>query len=165
VTIPSTPQGTDLGIIGTAANAVTVASYDNYAAAQRAVDFLSDEKFPVEHTAIVGSDLLLVEKVTGRLTVARAALAGASAGAWFGLLAGVLFSLFTRGGALNWIAMVVVAVVVFALWGAVFGAVAHATTGGRRDFASRSGIVASRYEVRVTAEHAPEASRRLLRLT
>jgi uncharacterized membrane protein len=151
-------------MIGPAATAVTVASYDNYAAAQRAVDFLSDEKFPVEHTAIVGSDLMLVEKVTGRLTVARAALAGASAGAWFGVLAGLLFGLFTRGGALNWFAMIVVAVVIFAFWGAVFAAVAHAMTGGRRDFASRSALTAGRYEVRVTAEHAPKAGQLLLRL-
>jgi uncharacterized membrane protein len=144
---------------------VTVASYDNYLGAQRAVDFLSDQKFPVEHTVIVGSDLALVEKVTGRLTTARAALAGASGGAWFGLLVGLLFGLFVRGGALNWLAMIVLTVLFVAFWGAVFGAVTHAMTGGRRDFVSRSALIAGRYEVRVTAEHAAQASQLLQRLT
>ena len=42
-----------------------IASYGDYAGAQRAIDYLSDKGFPVEHTAIVGSDLRLVEQVTG----------------------------------------------------------------------------------------------------
>ena len=50
---------------------VTSATYDTYAEAQRAVDYLSDNKFPVEHTAIIGTDLRLVENVTGRLTVGQ----------------------------------------------------------------------------------------------
>ena len=62
-----------------------MASYDDYALAQRAVDQLSDDGFPVEHLDIVGSDLRLVERVTGRLTKGRAAAAGAASGAWFGV--------------------------------------------------------------------------------
>ena len=46
----------------------TVARFDDYEAAQRAVDQLSDDGFPVETLDIVGSDLHLVERVTGRLT-------------------------------------------------------------------------------------------------
>src|SRR5262245_33571696 len=53
---------------------VTVATYETYAEAQRAVDYLSDNGFPVQHTAIIGTDLRLVETVTGRLTIARAAV-------------------------------------------------------------------------------------------
>lgn len=48
-----------------------VGSYPTYEGAQRAVDFLSDSHFPVERTAIVGSDLRMVETVLGRLTAAR----------------------------------------------------------------------------------------------
>ena len=55
----------------------TVARFDDYEAAQRAVDQLSDNGFPVEKLDIVGSDLRLIERVTGRLTKARAAGAGA----------------------------------------------------------------------------------------
>ena len=52
-----------------------VGTYDTYVEAQRAVDFLSDEQFPVQHVSIVGSDLKMVENVLGRLTRGRAALA------------------------------------------------------------------------------------------
>src|SRR5690242_1426536 len=70
-------------------------SYDNYAAAQRAVDTLSDAGFPVQTAAIVGSDLRLEETVTGRLTNGRAALMGLVSGAVFGLIVGLFLGLFT----------------------------------------------------------------------
>ena len=41
----------------------TVASYDDYAEAERAVDYLSDHGFPVERVAIVGHGLRYVEQV------------------------------------------------------------------------------------------------------
>jgi hypothetical protein len=47
---------------------LTIGTYDTYREAQRAVDYLSDQKFPVEHTTIVGNNLRQVEKITGRLT-------------------------------------------------------------------------------------------------
>jgi hypothetical protein len=74
----------------------TVARFDEYEAAQRAVDRLSDDGFPVGKLDIVGSDLRLIERVTGRLTTARAAGAGAISGLWVGLLIGALLALFTR---------------------------------------------------------------------
>ncbi len=43
-----------------------IASYSTYDDAQRAVDTLSDHRFPVDRVTIVGSDLRLVERVTGR---------------------------------------------------------------------------------------------------
>jgi hypothetical protein len=73
----------------------TVARFDDYGSAQRAVDRLSDDGFPVEQLDIVGSDLQMVERVTGRLTKWRAAAAGAVSGMWAGLLIGILFGLFT----------------------------------------------------------------------
>src|SRR5215210_4945904 len=36
-----------------------IASYNSYAEAQRAVDYLSDERFPVERVSIVAEDLRL----------------------------------------------------------------------------------------------------------
>jgi hypothetical protein len=59
------------------------------------VDTLSDREYPMAGVTIVGADVRLVEVVTGRLTTARAALAGAGSGAWFGLLIGVIISLGT----------------------------------------------------------------------
>jgi hypothetical protein len=35
----------------------SLAVYDEYAAAQKAVDFLSDKEFPVQNCMIVGTDL------------------------------------------------------------------------------------------------------------
>jgi hypothetical protein len=140
---------------------VSVGTYPDYALAQKAVDYLSDNKFAVEHTAIVGTDLRLVENVLGRLTTARAALAGAASGAWFGLFIGLLFGIFSNS---NWIAVIVVTVLIGAVWGAVFGAIAHATTGGRRDFASRSSLQAGQYAITVDAEVAEEARALLTRL-
>jgi hypothetical protein len=123
-----------------------IATYDVYAEAQRAVDFLSDEGFPVQNVSIVGSDLKMVEKVTGRLTRGRAAAAGAASGAWFGLFVGVLLALFAKDGT-NVIALVVSALLYGAAFGAIFGFVGHALSGGKRDFTSRSKIASSRYEI------------------
>jgi heat induced stress protein YflT len=140
---------------------VTIATYADYEAAQRAIDYLSDNDFPVQWTSIVGTDLRLVERVTGRLTTVRAALAGAASGAWFGLFIGLLFGFFSRSG---WLAVMVVAVLIGAAWGAAFGAVAHGMTGGRRDFSSRSTLQAAQYAVTVDAEYANQARQLLTRL-
>ncbi|HEU5108299.1 MAG TPA: general stress protein [Micromonosporaceae bacterium] len=138
---------------------VTVGTFGTYAEAQAAVDRLSDNRFPVEHAAIVGTDLRLVERVLGRMTTGRAALAGAASGAWFGLFLGLLFSIFSDA---NWFAVILVGVLVGALWGAVFGAVAHAMTGGRRDFTSTRSLEARQYAVTVAAEHAEQARQLLV---
>ena len=45
----------------------TIASYPTYQEAERAVDHLSDQGFPVERVAIIGQDVRLVEQVTGRM--------------------------------------------------------------------------------------------------
>jgi hypothetical protein len=135
---------------------VTVAAYDNYPDAQRAVDVLSDHRFPVDRVAIVGNDVHLVEQAVGRTTVARAALAGAGTGAWIGLLIGLLLGLFAVDG---WWAILLTGAALGGVWGAVFGAIAHATTGGRRDIASVSALRASEYTVVVDADHAEQAIR------
>src|SRR5215469_6841814 len=101
----------------------TVARFDDYASAQRAVDRLSDDGFPVEKLDIVGSDVRLIERVTGRLTTARSSSAGALSGLWVGLLIGLLLGLLTSGRA--WLGVIALAVGVGALWGAVLGFVVH----------------------------------------
>jgi hypothetical protein len=123
----------------------TVGRFDDYERAQRAVDRLSDDGFPVEKLDIVGSGLHLVEQVTGRLTKTRAAGAGAVSGLWAGLLFGVLLGLFTSGHSFLVVAATGAALGV--LWGAVFGYVAHASTRGRRDFSSVRQLVATRYDL------------------
>lgn len=133
----------------------TVARYDDYASAQAAVDRLSDEGFPVSHLSIVGSDLRLVEQVTGRLTKASAALSGAASGAWFGLFVGILLGLFTTGN--GWLGMLGVGLGVGAAWGALFGFLAHAMTGGRRDFSAVRSLAAAHYDVIANASQVDRA--------
>ncbi|HEX5565882.1 MAG TPA: general stress protein [Streptomyces sp.] len=133
----------------------TVASYSSYQEAQNVVDRLSDERFPVESIDIVGSDLRLVEHVTGRLTKARAAAAGAAAGAWFGLLIGLLVGLFTPGP--TWLGLILGGILIGAVWGAAFGFAGHAATGGKRDFSSVQSLAASHYDVIVRGGHAEQA--------
>src|SRR3954451_14839429 len=99
---------------------VQVGSYDTYEQAQSAVDYLSDEKFAVENVTIIGTDLRMVETVTGRLTTGRALAAGAAGGAWWGLCVGLLLGIFsTDGGA--WIGSVLTGLLIGLVFGALFG--------------------------------------------
>jgi hypothetical protein len=143
---------------------VQVGSYDSYAQAQAAVDYLSDQKFPVENVTIVGTDLRLVEKVLGRLTVGRAIAAGAAGGAWWGLFVGLLLGIFATSGS-TWIAAVLTGLVIGLVFGALFGWVGYASTRGRRDFTSISQIVAGRYDVLCAPDRAEEARALLARFS
>ncbi len=150
------PMGGSIADLG-----VIVASYPQYAQAQRAVDYLSDNQFPVDTVSIVGSNLSIVERVLGRLTTAKAALSGLAAGAWFGLFIGLLFGIFTTR---NWFAVVFTALAIGAVWGAIFGAIGHAATRGARDFLSRSSLAAGSYEVLVSGPQAERARAMLANL-
>ncbi|MDP9866258.1 MULTISPECIES: general stress protein [Streptosporangium] len=147
----STPLATEVVV-----DRRVLVGYDNYLAAQRAVDSLSDAGFPVEHVAIVGSDLKLEETVTGRMTNGRAALAGAGSGAAFGAVVGMFLGLFTST-TMSFIVLVLWAALWGAVMGAAFGFINHFFTHGKRDFASRSAIVAGRYDVLVAASHLDHA--------
>lgn len=81
-----------------------VASYPIHAEAQQAIDRLADAAFPVQYSEIVGRDVRLVERVTGRMSDGRAAAVGAVTGAWLGLFIGLLVGLFTFGPA--WIGLI-----------------------------------------------------------
>jgi hypothetical protein len=127
----------------------TVARFDDYESAQRAVDRLSDGGFPVEKLDVVGSGLQLVERVTGRLTRGRAAGAGALSGLWAGLLLGILLGillgLFTPGH--SFLAVAATGAALGTAWGAVVGYIAHARTKGQRDFSSVRQLVATHYDL------------------
>ena len=136
----------------------SLAVYDDYAAAQKSVDFLSDRHFPVENCMIVGTDLKRVERITGRLTTGRVALGGLVSGIWLGLFVGLIFALFTSEGAL---AVILSTVAIGALFGVIWALVGYAATRGRRDFSSVTSVVATKYEVLVEHKVA-EAARELL---
>ena len=146
-----------------------IASFGDYAAAQRAVDYLSDEKFAVEHVALVGRGLKFVEQVTGRLNWGRAALNGLLSGTSTGLFIGLLLALFfpemeigpdgvLEPAGFNW-SLLLLSTAVGAVFGLIFGLIAYAMTGGKRDFTSVGAMRAETYDLLVDADHADEAER------
>ena len=138
VTDPQMPTGTE------------VASYETYAQARAGVDFLSDAGFDVSAITIVGSDLHLVERVKGRLTIARASLSGASSGGLWGALCGMLMSAGqSAGGTGSW---VVGGIIVGALIGMALSALSFIIRGRSRDLVSSQQVVAQRYAVLASAD-------------
>ena len=139
----------------------SLAVYDDYAAAQKAVDFLSDQHFPVEQCMIVGTDLKRIERITGRLTTGRVALGGLVSGVWLGLFVGLIFALFTSEGAL---VTIISTMLIGALFGVIWALVGYAATRGQRDFSSVTSVVATRYEVLVEHKVAAQARELLAQL-
>ncbi len=131
--IPSIPKGDVL------------ASYDTYPEAQQAVDKLAHATLDVSKVSIVGSDLKTVERVTGRLSYGKVALAGAASGAWFGLFFGLLLTFFLNSS--NVLLYAIAAIVIGAGFGILFGIVSYAVTRRTRDYSSTHQVLASRYEV------------------
>ena len=128
--------------------------YTDYRDAQRAVDYLSDNEFPVENCMIVGTELKQIERVVGRLTWGRVLAGGALSGAWFGVFIGLILSLFESVNVLG----VVVSTVIFgAIFGAIWAAIGYNLTGGQRDFQSVTQVVATKYEVLVEHKFAMQA--------
>ncbi len=134
--------------------------YDDYAQAQRVVDYLSDNEFAVNNLAIVGTELKSVERVTGRLTRGRVAAAGAVSGFWMGLFVGIAFALFSTEGQAGFL---LTTPLLGALFGLVWGQIGFSaiTRGGTRDFSSVTQVVATKYEVLVEHKLA-EAARAMV---
>jgi hypothetical protein len=139
----------------------SLAVYDDYAAAQKTVDFLSDNKFPVEQCMIVGTDLKRIERITGRLTTGRVALGGLLSGIWLGLFVGLVLSLFADN---NFLATVLATVVFGAAFGVIWALVGYAATRGQRDFSSVTAVVATKYEVLVEHKSLTQARELLTKL-
>lgn len=133
----------------------SLGTYDQYAEAQKAVDYLSDNAFPVENCLIVGTDLKQIERVTGRLTTGRVAAAGAASGAWLGLFIGLIFGLFSDKN--DWLTTVFSTVAMGLAFGLVWTLIGYAATRGQRDFSSVKQVVATKYEVLVEHKHLAKA--------
>ncbi|HEY0605923.1 MAG TPA: general stress protein [Herpetosiphonaceae bacterium] len=143
-------------------NRRTIATYATYAEAQRAVDHLSDQSFPVQRVAIVADGLKFVEQVTGRLNYGRALLNGAISGALTGAFIGFLFGLFSFFTPLvSAINLALTGLLIGAVIGAIFGLISYALSGGQRDFSSLTTMQADRYHVMADPEVADDAERLL----
>ncbi|MGW4124004.1 general stress protein [Nocardia sp. NPDC004711] len=138
-----------------------VGSYPTYAEAQRAVDYLADNQFPVEGVTIVGVDLMQVERVLYRLTWGKVIGGGMVSGAWLGLFLGLLLSMFTPGGTIGPLVVGLVGGIIFGL---ISASIPYAATRGQRDFASTMQLVAGRYDVLCDPKTAEQARDMLARL-
>ncbi|MGV9665066.1 general stress protein [Nocardia niigatensis] len=147
--LPTPPSGWPIG------------SYPTYAEAQRAVDYLADNQFPVEGVTIVGVDLMQVERVLYRLTWGKVIGGGMVSGAWLGLFLGLLLSMFTSGGAVGPLVVGLVGGIIFGL---ISASIPYAATRGQRDFASTMQLVAGRYDVLCDPKTAEQARDMLARL-
>ena len=124
----------------------SVGIYNTYDDAQRAVDYLADEKFEVQNLAIVGTELKSVERVLGRRNWGTVIAQGVQSGLSTGLLVALVLLIFTPTG-MNFLALFVVALGIGILLGIGFAALGYALSRGRRDFTSISQTVATKYEV------------------
>lgn len=122
-----------------------VAAYPTYAQAAASVEYLGKHDFALQDVTIVGSDLQLVERVTGKLTAGKLAAAGAASGAWMGLFVGLVMTMFSQTKSL--LALIVFTIAIGAVFGAIMGLLGYSMTKGRRDFTSASQVVARRYDV------------------
>ena len=147
--LPEPPKGWPIG------------SYGTYAEAQRAVDFLSDEQFPVQHVTIVGVDLMQVERVTGRLTWPRVLAGGALSGAWLGIFIGLVLGVFRSSLGESLIAGLVAGI----FFGLITAGLQYAMAHGTRDFSSTLQLVAGRYDVLCDPASAEQGRDLLGRLT
>jgi len=129
--------------------------------AQRAVDYLSDQQFPVEQVTIVGVDLMQVERVTGRLTWPKVLGGGVATGAWLGIFIGLLLGLITG----NTLVPLVYGLIAGVVFGLITSAVPYAMARGTRDFSSTMQLVAGRYDVLCDPQNAEKARDLLARLT
>ena len=123
----------------------SVGIYNSYADAQKAVDYLSDEKFEVQNLAIVGTDLKSVERVLGRRNWGTVITQGLQSGISTGLLVGLVMLIFTKPTSYFVLLLVSLAIGITLAIG--FSAAGYAMTRGKRDFTSVTQTVATKYEV------------------
>jgi hypothetical protein len=135
-----------------------LSTVDTYSEAQSIVNRLAHAGYDVSNIAIVGRDLVTVERVTGRLTYARVALRGALNGAWFGLFFSLVLSLLSEPTT-TFVMPAVIAI--GAGMGVLITLALYAIRRRRHDFSSVQQVLASRYEVTVPSGTAGAAQRAL----
>lgn len=149
VGLPVPPKGWPIG------------SYPTYAEAQKAVDHLSDNEFPVEQVTIVGVDLMQVERVTGRLSWPKVLGGGVLTGAWLGIFIGLVLGFFSPN---PWSSLLT-GLIAGVFFGLITSAIPYAMARGTRDFSSTMQLVAGRYDVLCDPQNAERARDMLARLT
>ena len=119
-------------------------SVDTYPEAQSIVNRLTHAGYPVANIAIVGRDLVTVERVLGRMTYARVALKGALNGAWFGLFIGFLMGVTATGAETVYVPATMA---IGAGVGMLVNLVIYSLRRKRQDFSSVQQVIASVYDI------------------
>jgi hypothetical protein len=140
----------------------SVGIYNSYADAQKAVDFLADEKFEVQNLAIVGTDLKSVERVLGRRNWGTVITQGMQSGVSTGLLVALVLLIFAQPG--SFLLLLAVSLAIGIALGVGFNAAAYAMSRGKRDFTSITQTVATKYEVLCEHKVAVQAREMLQRM-
>ena len=123
----------------------SVGIYNSYTDAQKAVDYLADEKFEVQNLAIVGTDLKSVERVLGRRNWGTVVTQGLQSGVSTGLLVALVLLIFAQPA--SFLLLLAVSLAIGVALGIGFSAAAYAMSRGKRDFTSITQTVATKYEV------------------
>ena len=126
----------------------TVASFSDYARAQRAVSTLVTGEVPPRDIAIVGTGLRSIERVTGRLGWGSAARTGALNGALLGVLFAAIVVLSMPEAPMQLFAGVLFVGIAF---GMLMSLISYSFVRRRRDYASIVQVVAETFEVTVAA--------------
>jgi hypothetical protein len=140
----------------------SVGIFNTYADAQKAVDYLADEKFAVQNLAIVGTELKSVERVLGRKSWSTVLSSGVSSGVSTGLIVGIIMLIFTRPASV--LVLILSCLALGVAIGLAFAAAGYAMTRGKRDFTSVTQTVATKYEVLCEHKVAAQAREMLLQL-
>ncbi len=133
-----------------------VSTYDRYEHAQKAVDTLAQAGFPIRALAIVGNGLRSVERITARMGYGKVAMAGAMTGSYLGMFLGLLMLIFNPENQAM-MGIFLAALVIGAGIGMLFSVVSYALNKNRREFASITQVIATRYDLIAPAELVWEA--------
>lgn len=132
-----------------------LASFELYASAQGLVSTLIGAGVPATAVSIVGTDVTVVERVTGRMGHGRAALSSALSGSWLGILAGLVYVIFSPG---DFVTPVLAGLLIGAGAGMVVGMLLFSfSKGPKRNFRSFQQVLASKYDVVVSTSAYSEA--------
>lgn len=122
-----------------------VASFETYLEAQNLVNALVSGGVPARALAIVGSNVSVVERITGRVGYGRAALSSAMSGSWLGALAGLAFIIINPT---DFVTPLLGGILIGAGIGMVFGMAAFSfSRGPKRLFRSMQQVIAASYRV------------------
>lgn len=150
------------GVDGDSPVGETVASFSDYARAQKTVSTLVSADIPARDIAIVGNGLRSIERVTGRLGWATAARTGALNGVLLGIFFAAIIVIGTPDAPIQMFAGVVFVGIAF---GMLLSLVSYSVVRRRRDYASVVQVAAEHYEVTVSAKSVHKARQTLGRET